>query len=343
MPTPNTGVLFLNDLPMKRLGNLAGQIENWGYNTLWMADERFFREVYSCLTVCAHATNRINLGTCVTDPYTRHPALTAMAIATIDEISKGRAILGMGAGISGFAAMGIKWDRPARALRESVELIRALLKGEKVDYNGDIIKFKDGELNFKPIRSEIPIYLASNSPMGLRAAGRVADGVIASSCANDATVGYIKSQISKGASSANRDLSKIEIVSRLNCCISSDSQAARQPLRRTVVQTLIAYTGFAVESGVEFPASLKTMLEDTGYTHDPKTLDTLERDLPDSFIDIFTLAGTVEEVADRVIKLAASGVTDIMIRPLAPPGGTIEDTLETFATKVMPRVRDLSS
>ena len=90
MNTITTGVLLMGNLPAPDLASLARRIEDWGYDFLWLADERFFREVYSSLTVCALSTSSIRLGPCVTDPYSRHPALTAMAIATLDEISGGR-------------------------------------------------------------------------------------------------------------------------------------------------------------------------------------------------------------------------------------------------------------
>ena len=99
---------------------VAKLAEATGYDHFWLADERFFREVYGSLTLVAHHTSRITVGTCVTDPYSRHPALTAMAIATLDEIAGGRAVLGLGAGISGFAELGVKRERPAeRSARPS--------------------------------------------------------------------------------------------------------------------------------------------------------------------------------------------------------------------------------
>src|SRR2546425_10316476 len=110
--------------------------EATGYDDLWLADERFFREAYACLTLCALRTRRVRLGPCVTDPYTRHPALTAMAIATLDEISGGRAALGIGAGVSGFRELGVDPARSAVAVREAVELIRRLLAGETVTAKG---------------------------------------------------------------------------------------------------------------------------------------------------------------------------------------------------------------
>ena len=108
-------LLMLGNVPVAQMVERAKLAEANGYDTLWVADERFYREVYSTLAVLAQHTTRVQLGTCVTDPFARHPALTAMAIATLDEISNQRAILGIGAGISGFAELGIVRKKPAAA------------------------------------------------------------------------------------------------------------------------------------------------------------------------------------------------------------------------------------
>src|SRR5437773_10509376 len=130
--TLRTGLLILPTYEPARLAVLAEVAEAAGYDDFWIADERFFREVYACLTLCALRTRRMRLGPCVTDPYSRHPALTAMAIATLDEIAGGRASLGLGAGVSGFRELGIDASRSAAAIREGVELIRRLLAGDTV-------------------------------------------------------------------------------------------------------------------------------------------------------------------------------------------------------------------
>src|SRR5215813_12900035 len=142
------GLLMLGDAPVRAMVERARLAEAIGYDTAWLADERFFRELYSCLAHFADHTSKVRLGPCVTDPFSRHPALTAMAIATLDEISGGRAILGIGAGISGFAELGIERRKPARAIRESVQLIRALLRGETVDFYGEVIALNNGRLSF---------------------------------------------------------------------------------------------------------------------------------------------------------------------------------------------------
>src|SRR5579864_4916654 len=111
-------------MPVAELVDRSRLAEASGYDAVWVADERFYREVYSTLAVLAQNTRRVQLGTCVTDPFARHPALTAMAIATLDEISGQRAILGIGAGISGFPELGIVRRKPAAAIREMVEVVR---------------------------------------------------------------------------------------------------------------------------------------------------------------------------------------------------------------------------
>ena len=119
-------------MPVRRLVDRARIAEANGYSAVWLADERFYREVYTCLGQIAAHTTKVLVGPSVTDPYSRHPALTA--IATLDEISCGRAILGIGAGISGFAELQIDRRKPARAMREAIAVIRALLAGETVDF-----------------------------------------------------------------------------------------------------------------------------------------------------------------------------------------------------------------
>src|SRR6516164_11435205 len=101
------GLLMLGDATVRAMVERARLAEAVGYGTVWLADERSYHEVYSCLTHLAARTSKVLLGPCVTDPFSRHPALTAMAIATLDEISGQRAILGIGAGVSGFTELGI--------------------------------------------------------------------------------------------------------------------------------------------------------------------------------------------------------------------------------------------
>ena len=198
-----------------RLAELAALAEDTGYDDFWVADERFFRETYACLTLCALRTRRIRLGPGVTDPYSRHPALTALAIATLDEISNRRAVLGIGAGVSGFRELGVDASRSAVAIREAVKLIRRLLAGETVTVKGREISITEGRLDFAPPRPSLPIYVASQRASGCRVAGRLADGASMQGALADPLVRFFRETVQDAAREAGRDPARVALVARL--------------------------------------------------------------------------------------------------------------------------------
>src|SRR2546425_8413632 len=235
-----TGLLMLPAYEPARLAALAALAEDTGYDDFWLADERFFREVYACLTLCALRTRRIRLGPCVTDPYSRHPALTAMAIATLDEISNQRAVLGLGAGVSGFRELDVDASRSAVAIREAVELIRRLLAGETVTVKGEVVAFHEGRLDFAPPRAAVPIYVASQRAAGCRVAGSVADGAIMQGALAAPLVRFLKDTVHGAAREAGRDPARVALVARLNVCGHDDRRAAPDVMGPTIVRSLSA-------------------------------------------------------------------------------------------------------
>ena len=298
--------------------------------------------MYGSLTLVAHHTSRITVGTCVTDPYSRHPALTAMAIATLDEIAGGRAILGLGAGISGFAELGVKRERPARAIREAITLIRRLLAGEEVDAQGEVVRFNTGRLDFTPTRANIPIYVASNGPLGQRTAGVVADGATMEGCGNPPEARAFAAAVAAGAKEAGRDAGTIQLVARLNACVGPDGKGARDVLRPRVARTLGAgRLRFATleAQGLALPAAAKTSVADVPYAAGVAPYLPLLPLITDAVVDALTLAGTVEEVTERVVALGRAGIGQIMIYPFAPPAGTVDDTVRRFGQDVVPAAR----
>ena len=337
-----TGLLLLPSHPAGRLAEIAQLAERTGYDYLWLADERFFREVYASLTLCALRTERIKLGPCVTDPYSRHAALTAMAIATLDEISGQRAVLGIGAGVSGFRELGIAREKSGVALREAVEVIRRLLAGETVTYKGQVVRVDGAHLDFKPGRPDVPMYIASQRPVGCRSAGRVADGAIMQGCVAEPLLAFFKDTVAAGAREAGRDPAAIDLVARINVCVDDDRQAARSLMKPTIVRSLSAqrpdFFTFTT-AGLTIPPALGKHLEGLTYAYDPRPYQAAAADVPDAFVDAVTLAGPPEEVAAGVIRLARQGVTQFMLYPVSPDG-RIEVVIERFQREVMPRVRD---
>jgi 5,10-methylenetetrahydromethanopterin reductase len=339
--TLRTGLLMLPAWTPARLAELAALAEDAGYDDFWLADERFFREVYSCLTLCAGRTRRIRLGPCVTDPYSRHPALTAMAIATLDEVSGGRALLGIGAGVSGFREMSVDVSRSAVAIREGVELIRALLAGQTVTVKGRQVSLTDGRLDFVATRAELPIFVASQREAGCRVAGRVADGAIMQGALAEPLVRFLRETVHGAAREAGRDPAKVELVARLNVCVHDDRHAARDVMRSTIVRSLSAqrpdFFTF-VTAGLTLPAELREQVLALPYTHDPAPLRAVAPHVPDAFVDACTLTGPPEVIASELARLARSGIDEVVIYPLSVDG-RVETTIERFQSDVMPRVR----
>src|SRR5262245_55350361 len=336
-----TGLLILPAHEPARLADLAALAEDTGYDDFCLADERFFREVYACLALCAVRTRRIRLGPCVTDPYSRHPALTAMAMATLDGISNQRAVLGLGAGVSGFRELGVDTSRSAVAIREAVELIRRLLAGETVTVKGRVINLTEGRLDFAPPRADLPSYVASQRAAGCRVAGRVADGAIMQGALAAPLVQFFRDTVYDAAREAGRDPDGVSLVARLNVCVADDRAAARNVMRPTIVRSLSAqrpdFFTFAT-AGLKLPAGLREKVLALPYTHDPAPLRALAPEVPDEFVDAVTLAGPPDAIIPQVVHLAKSGIAEIMVYPLAVDG-RIETTIERFQREVMPRVR----
>lgn len=336
-----TGLLLLPAHPPGRLAEIAQLAERTGYDYLWLADERFFREVYASLTLAALRTQRIKLGPCVTDPYSRHAALTAMAIATLDEISGQRAVLGIGAGVSGFRELGIAREKPGVGLREAVEVIRKLLAGETVTYKGSVVQIEGGHLDWRPVRADVPMYIASQRPVGCRSAGRVADGAIMQGCVAEPLLAFFRDTVAAGAREAGRDAGRIDLVARINVCVHDDRQLARDLMRPTIVRSLAAqrpdFFTFRT-AGLTVPPALARQLEGLTYAYDPRPFQAAAALVPDAFVDAVTLAGPPDEVAAGVARLARQGVTQFMLYPMSPDG-RIELVIERFQSEVMPRVR----
>src|SRR5207302_4696929 len=128
-------------------------------------------------SACAAATTTIGIGIGVFNPYNRHPTLMAMEIGALDELAQGRVRLGIGSGIAAATErMGLSPDRPLAAVRDAFTIVRALLRGEEVTYAGRLFSAQRAKLEFKPLRSDVPVLMAARGEQALALCGRIADG-----------------------------------------------------------------------------------------------------------------------------------------------------------------------
>src|SRR5215471_7595966 len=154
------GVGVWQGLASSRLSEVARSIESAGFDQLWYANHKLYRDLWVGMAIAAQATERIEIGSFVAEPYSQHPAQIAAAVATIDELSGGRAILGLGAGGANFKELGTVRTRPAVALKESIEIARGLFRGKPLEYRGEVFTADNVWLHL-PCRADLPIVLAS--------------------------------------------------------------------------------------------------------------------------------------------------------------------------------------
>jgi 5,10-methylenetetrahydromethanopterin reductase len=332
-----TSLLVLGDRPATELVAQAQHAESLGYARLWHADERFFRDPWASLSRVAANTSTLELGVCVTDPFVRHPALTARAYATVDEIADGRATLGLGIGVSGFAELGITRQRPLVAMRESVELIRALVAGEAVDVDGEVVSFRDGRLDFDA-RPRSRIFIATNGPQMLRLAGELADGVIVQGLASKEMVDSNRALIAEGAERGGRSVDDVRLVARVDTCIHDDATVAKACMRPGLIRHLRThhphYNSFKLAQ-LDVPADIREAVSNLRYGHGGSAAAELESRIPDDYVERFCLAGTTTDVIDHVRRLHEIGVDELMVMPLAAGDVSRAYVIERFAREVV--------
>ena len=315
---------------------LAEEAESLGYDQLWISNEKFYRDMYVAAAAVAEHTRRVRIGTFVADPYTHHPALTAMAVATLDEVSGGRAVLGIGAGGTGFPEMGITRIKPAQAIKEAILVIRGLWRGETVDYQGEVIACHKARLSCSA-RPDIPIVVASRGDRVLQVGGEVADGVMIATYAEPDGFRHALSQVEQGARRAGRSMEEMTIFTRVDACISRDRRRAMDAVRGIIA--IMLWTShpsqtFVQQAGLTIPPELEAILARRDY----HLMLSNAHLVPDEFVDRFCWAGTAQDVAGRVAEIAKMGLENITFLPNPPDGGDIRETMLEFAATVKPMV-----
>jgi 5,10-methylenetetrahydromethanopterin reductase len=334
---PALGVLLNAEYPLSELVALARLSETLGYEHLWYTDVRFLRDCYVSLAAVAGATERIRLGPGVTDPYTRHPALTAASIATLDELSHGRALLGLGIGGYGFGQIGLEGRLPVAAMRETVDVIRRLLGGEEVTLEGKVVTLRNGRLEFSPVQKHVPIYFATHGAQVTRLAGQVADGVLlANILVPEALAGYLET-VSEGMASAGRAADAVDVCLRFEVCLADDQAAAVQVMRRRVASRLMGQYpkwDYLQHLGITLPPGFV----EVASRKDKTRLSDAMAALPDEVLERTVLVGRADRVADQVARMLRPEVRHVTIRPHTVPGQSAGAVIRAFVEDVMPLV-----
>ena len=331
--------------PLKKVVATAKLAEDLGFEYVGHADQRFNGEKDVFVTLAADALNteRVQLGPCVSDPFSRIPAMLAVAMASLDELSGGRAVLTLGAGGSGFTQLHLERKHVNEALREAMLMIRALFSGEAVTYEGKLFKLTSAQLKFAT-RRDLPIYLATRSPMNLELAGEVADGALIATYVSKEQLEFAIERIRAGAERAGRKLEDIKLISWVYTSISDDGQQAVENVRPFVTQALVntspeAYRTIFEGFDKELPSFLSKIRE-----MGREGLEVAYKDrtyLTDAVIQRFSVAGTADDCIRKIREITSLGIDEIWLRCFSAPRSEIEHekVIVPFAKKVMPAFR----
>lgn len=307
--------------------------EDSGFDFAWVPDQTFYRDPYVILGAMALSTTRIQIGLGVTNPYTRHPAMAARAIATISEMAPNRVHLGIGAGNNKelLSPLGLDSSHAGEMCREMAQLIREMLSGKKVEYKGEYFQVAGIKMDFET-DPYIPIYIAGRGPLVLKSAGEVADGAIIGGLCNPSGISYALDQIKKGMAKSGRNLNKFEIVSWVTCYVTADRSKGLEDLK-PVVAHIIGGAPPIVLSAAGLDVDLVNKIKSTYFK---EGIPQAATHVTAECIDAFAIVGDGQECVRRIKALEQAGVTQLSM--LMPPG-TIENSkknLLRFADSVFP-------
>ncbi len=241
-------------IPTRTMLDLAGLADRLGYHSVWVP-EGHGRELFTQLGAIAVTTSQIRLATGILPVFSRLPVMAAMSLATLDDLSTGRVIFGVGTGHRALTEQGYgtKYQLPLIAVQEFIEIVRRVLTGQAVHYRGQVFQVDAFELEFKPAR-RVPIFVAALGTHMLRVASQVGDGVLLN-WATPERVRWAVRHIRAAMAAVGRDPRTIQIACFVRTCVTDDPVRARSTLRRLIATyaSLPAYarmwrhSGFAEE------------------------------------------------------------------------------------------------
>ena len=315
------------------LVRLAVAAEKAGFDAVWFPHDSFMRNTWVLTSAAATATSRIELGTVGTNPYTTDPSEIATYIATLDELSGGRALLGLGLHTGEMVEwVGIDTSDVIQRTREAVEIVRRLLRGEVVEYRGQAFQWSDQcYLRFTPLRSEIPVYVAAFGEDYLEMAGAVGDGALPMMTPPQSAPRMI-APIRRGAEQAGRDFSNVVVSGCTWLSLSQTAGAAADKMRN-----MAAYFGPYLEdeslravglSAADF-APIKALIDSAQY-------DAAFAQVTDEMLQL-GIVGAARDVIRQIEALAGAGVAEVNLG--GPLGPDPLEAIQLMGREVIPYFR----
>jgi len=317
----NLGIAVSGGPNASEIVRLMKLAEELGYTSGWVA-EGHGGDQFAVLGAVATATSKLQLGTAITSVFVRTIPTIAMAAMTVDQLSAGRFILGVGSShkVQVEPEHGVTYAKPITRVRETVEIVRNLMRDGQVSYEGETVSIENFDLWFQPLRPSLPIYAAGLFPKMVATTGEIADGIILTRSTLK-TASEVRQHLAEGAARAGRDPAEIKITSLLPTSVANDRKEAYDRMRPGLAlyagffpryNRLIAEHGFADEAA---------KIAEAWGRGDHKTAIAA---VSDAMVAATSVAGTPEECRERLQAYRESGIEEPIISPFARgPGAAL--------------------
>jgi 5,10-methylenetetrahydromethanopterin reductase len=324
--------IYLQDAhPIREGMGIAQYAESRGFEAVWQAESRLVREATVPMAAFLSCTDTIKVGSGVVNNWTRNPALLASTFSTLDDLAPGRVILGIGAWWDPLAQkVGINRVRPLKAMRETIEAVRALLADETVTYDGEFVHLDGVELDYvhqerRP--KDVPIYLGATGMKMMELTGEIADGAVLNYLVSPAYNTTAIHHLEIGAAKVGRSIDDIDRPQLVVCSLDDDRQRALDNARLLVTQYLGQQPHIMKASGV--PESLLDEISQVltwPATHDQVVA--ASKLVPDDIVQMITASGTADECRAKVAEYVEAGATCPILYPL---GDDVHAMIDAFA------------
>jgi 5,10-methylenetetrahydromethanopterin reductase len=324
---PKLGIMFRREHAPEHLPGFARRAEDAGFDELWVVEDCFYGSGIASATTALSCTDSITVGIGIMPAVARNPVFAAMEIATLARLFPGRLLPGFGHGVEGWMRqVGAFPKSQLTALEEVVVAVRRLLKGETLSFDGAYVRLEGAKLVHPP--DQIPsISLGVRGPKSLALSGRVADGTILAENTSAEYVSWAREQIAMGQAEA-RPTGPHRVTVFAFTSVDPDPAAARQALRPKVASSMAAGRIDAQLAPVGILPQVRELVETGGQAR-------LEAEMPEEWIDRLSVAGTPEDCALAIRRLAEAGADTVVLVPL--PGKGL-DELDVFARDLLRQV-----
>ena len=303
------------------IGNLK-LAEELGFDSIWIPEFRMYFDIYVSLALAALNTSRVRLGCAVTNPYTRHPGMIAVGIASVDSLSGGRAALGLGAGGIVLNLLQIERRRPVRNCRQAIEAIYSHL-GRQGRSSKRYVQLD------LPTRADLPILVGATGREMLALAGEIADGVIINIGAHPGCLESALAAVETGARRAGRSLESLEKLCWLKAAVSEDPREAIDLIKPSAALTLGRLPNWALET-MEMDVGHIREIHKVYHTQGAEAAASL---VSDEMVSRFTIAGTPARAIGELQRLRQLGFDEFVLI-VEDFGGNLRSAMKDLAEKV---------